>query len=67
MVVILIIKPHFSKYEPFTTDSYALMNDTYDDHIINNIITKEETKYIIDNATIQFRPSNRYIKVKLHG
>ena len=58
MAVILIVKPHFSKYESFTVDNYALMNDTYNEpYIINNIITEEEAKHIINNASIQFSDS----------
>lgn len=44
--------------DSFITKNEALMSDPYDEpYIINNIITKEEAKYIIDNASIEFNDS----------
>ena len=47
-----------NKNDLFVNKGEALMSDPYDEpYIINNIITKEEAKYIIDNASIKFNDS----------
>jgi prolyl 4-hydroxylase len=44
--------------EFFTVFDYASMDDLYDEpYIINNIITEEEAKYIIDMASVKFNDS----------
>lgn len=58
IAIIIIIKPYFNKCDSFTVDNYALMNDPYEEpYIINNIITENEAKYIIDTATTKFNDS----------
>jgi len=58
IIIIIVIKPHHNKREPFTTCEYALKTDPYDEpYIINNIITEDEAKYIIYNASSKFDES----------
>jgi prolyl 4-hydroxylase len=58
IIVIIVNSSHSNKNDFFTIDNYASMSDPYDEpYIINNIITKEEAKYIIDNASIKFNDS----------
>lgn len=58
IVIIIVIKPQHNKREPFTTCEYALKTDPYEEpYIINNIITEDEAKYIIYNASSKFDES----------
>jgi prolyl 4-hydroxylase len=58
IAIIIIIKPYFNKCDFFTVDNYALMNDLYEEpYIINDLITENEAKYIIDTATTKFDDS----------
>lgn len=65
IIIVIVNSSHSNKNNLFATngDSFitkneALMSDPYDEpYIINNIITKEEAKYIIDNASIEFNDS----------
>ena len=58
LILIIILFIDKNKKEFFTTFSYASMDDLYEEpYIINNIITEEEAKYIIENATSKFNDS----------
>ena len=58
VIIFIIIKPYNNK-EPFTVCEYALHSDPYDEpYIINNIITEDEAKYIIYNASSEFNDSS---------
>lgn len=58
IVIIIVIKPYHNN-EPFTTCEYALKTDPYEEpYIINNIITEDEAKYIIYNASSKFDDSS---------
>jgi prolyl 4-hydroxylase len=58
-ILFVVIKPCFNKKDFFTNNNYALMNDAYDEpYIINNIITEQEAKYIIDSASAKFSDSH---------
>ena len=64
VIVILLLFTNLTPYnrlnnnEFFTVYDYASMDDLYDEpYIINNIITEEEAKYIIDKATVNFHDS----------
>lgn len=58
IIIIIVINPRHNKREPFTTCEYALKTDPYDEpYIINNIITEDEAKYIIYNASSKFDES----------
>jgi prolyl 4-hydroxylase len=55
LILFIVIKPYV---EFFINSNYALMNDAYDEpYIINNIITEQEAKYIIDSANTKFSDS----------
>lgn len=55
---ILTTPPNNLNYEFFTNIDFASNDDIYEEpYIINNIITEEEAKYIIDKATPDFKDS----------
>ena len=59
VIFLIVIKPYHNKHEPFTTCEYALKTDPYEEpYIINNIITEDEAKYIIYNASSKFDDSS---------
>ena len=59
VIFLIVIKPYHNKHEPFTTCEYALHGDPYEEpYIINNIITEDEAKYIIYNASSKFDDSS---------
>lgn len=58
IIIVIVNSSHSNKNDFFVTKDEALMSEPYDEpYIINNIITKEEAKYIIDNASIKFNDS----------
>lgn len=58
VIFLIVIKPYHNN-EPFTTCEYALKTDPYEEpYIINNIITEDEAKYIIYNASSKFDDSS---------
>jgi len=64
IVIIIIIKQYHNKSEPFKVCEYALNSDPYDEpYIINDIITEDEAKYIIHNASYNFDDSTILGKV----
>jgi len=58
IILIIIIFSDRNKKEFFTTFNYSSSDDPYEEpYIINNVITEEEAKYIIENATSKFNDS----------
>jgi len=58
IILIIIIFSDRNKKEFFSTYDYSSMDDPYEEpYIINNIITEEEAKYIIEKATSKFEDS----------